>query len=119
MAGQLESGERFSMQLAAGVSEESKRSSHRHSSTHLLLCRKPVDELRDARANSTNRKVCRGNSKVYSGGKRMRSWVSASTNGDKGAVYGKCIAGNYQSVSKDMCAKEFMALKECYLVWQC
>lgn len=33
-----------------------------------------------------------------------------------GAVYGKCVAANYQNVSKDMCAKEFMALKDCYLV---
>jgi hypothetical protein len=41
-----------------------------------------------------------------------------SSNGEKGAVYGKCIAANYQNVSKDMCAKEFMALKDCYLVWQ-
>lgn len=38
------------------------------------------------------------------------------TNKKQGAVYGKCIAGNYQNVSKDMCAKEFMALKDCYLV---
>lgn len=36
----------------------------------------------------------------------------------KGAVYGKCIAANYQNVSKDMCAKEFMLLKDCYLVLQ-
>jgi hypothetical protein len=41
-----------------------------------------------------------------------------SSDGEKGAVYGKCIAANYQNVSKDMCAKEFMALKDCYLVWQ-
>lgn len=34
----------------------------------------------------------------------------------QGAVYGKCVAANYQNVSKDMCAKEFMALKDCYLV---
>ena len=34
----------------------------------------------------------------------------------KGAVYGKCIAANYQNVSKDMCAKEFLLLKDCYLV---
>ena len=36
--------------------------------------------------------------------------------GRKGAIYGKCVAANYQNVSKDMCAKEFMALKDCYLV---
>ena len=34
----------------------------------------------------------------------------------KGAVYGKCVAANYQNVSRDMCAKEFIALKDCYLV---
>ncbi|TKA34206.1 hypothetical protein B0A50_00186 [Salinomyces thailandicus] len=33
----------------------------------------------------------------------------------EGAVYGKCVAANYQNVSKDMCAREFMALKDCYL----
>lgn len=37
-------------------------------------------------------------------------------------MYGKCVAANYQNVSKGMCAKEFMALKDCYLVsnreWQ-
>ena len=38
------------------------------------------------------------------------------TDTGQGAVYGKCIAANYQNVSKDMCAKEFMALKDCYLV---
>lgn len=31
-------------------------------------------------------------------------------------MYGKCIAANYQNASKDMCAKEFMLLKDCYLV---
>ncbi|KAF2861557.1 hypothetical protein K470DRAFT_205338, partial [Piedraia hortae CBS 480.64] len=34
----------------------------------------------------------------------------------EGAVYGKCILTNYQNVHKNMCAKEFAALKECYLV---
>lgn len=34
----------------------------------------------------------------------------------QGALYGKCIAASYQNVAKDMCAREFMALKECYLV---
>lgn len=37
----------------------------------------------------------------------------------QGAVYGKCVAANYQNVSKDMCVKEFMALKDCYLVRHC
>lgn len=34
----------------------------------------------------------------------------------QGAVYGKCVAASFQNVKKDMCAKEFMALKDCYLV---
>ncbi|THV90496.1 hypothetical protein D6D27_05813 [Aureobasidium pullulans] len=33
----------------------------------------------------------------------------------EGAAYGKCIAAEYQNVRKDMCAKEFMQLKNCYL----
>ena len=36
----------------------------------------------------------------------------------QGAVYGKCIVANYQNAHKDMCAKEFMLLKDCYLVCQ-
>ncbi|UPX12798.1 uncharacterized protein EKO05_0003335 [Ascochyta rabiei] len=31
------------------------------------------------------------------------------------AVYGKCIFADYNNVHKDMCAKEFMKLKDCYL----
>ncbi|KAL3479816.1 hypothetical protein BJX99DRAFT_221840 [Aspergillus californicus] len=31
------------------------------------------------------------------------------------AVYGKCIVADYQGVQKDMCAKEFMKLKDCFL----
>ena len=34
----------------------------------------------------------------------------------KAAVYGKCIVADYQSVHQNMCAKEFMQLKDCYLV---
>ncbi|KEQ73156.1 hypothetical protein M436DRAFT_81553 [Aureobasidium namibiae CBS 147.97] len=33
----------------------------------------------------------------------------------EGASYGKCIVAEYQNVRKDMCAKEFMQLKNCYL----
>ncbi|KJX96737.1 hypothetical protein TI39_contig603g00012 [Zymoseptoria brevis] len=33
----------------------------------------------------------------------------------EGAVYGKCVAASYQNVKKDMCAREFMMLKDCYL----
>lgn len=32
------------------------------------------------------------------------------------AVYGKCIVEDYNSVHKDKCAKEFLKLKDCYLV---
>ncbi|KAJ5954188.1 hypothetical protein N7501_008467 [Penicillium viridicatum] len=32
------------------------------------------------------------------------------------AAYGKCVVTDYNSVHKDMCAKEFMRLKNCYLV---
>lgn len=37
----------------------------------------------------------------------------------QGAVYGKCVAENYQNVGKGMCAQEFMRLKDCYLVCPC
>lgn len=32
------------------------------------------------------------------------------------ASYGKCIVTDYNAVHKDMCVKEFMKLKDCYLV---
>ncbi len=32
------------------------------------------------------------------------------------SAYGKCILKDYQSVHQDMCVKEFMRLKECYVV---
>jgi hypothetical protein len=31
------------------------------------------------------------------------------------ATYGKCIVADYNAVHKDMCAKEFMKLKDCFL----
>ena len=31
-------------------------------------------------------------------------------------MYGKCIVADYNGVYKDMCAKEFLRLKDCYLV---
>jgi hypothetical protein len=34
----------------------------------------------------------------------------------EGIVYGKCVGSNFQNAKKDMCAKEFLALKDCYLV---
>jgi hypothetical protein len=55
---------------------------------------------------------------VYGRGKTYKKprFVTQELIRCKGAVYGKCVASNYQNVSKDMCAKEFMALKDCYLV---
>jgi hypothetical protein len=32
------------------------------------------------------------------------------------AAYGKCVVADYTAVQKDMCAKEFMKLKNCFLV---
>ncbi|KAJ5224894.1 uncharacterized protein N7469_008397, partial [Penicillium citrinum] len=32
------------------------------------------------------------------------------------AAYGKCVVADYNSVHKDMCAKEFMKLKDCVMV---
>ncbi|KAH9825713.1 mitochondrial respiratory chain complex I assembly [Teratosphaeria destructans] len=34
----------------------------------------------------------------------------------EGAVYGKCVAAHYQNARKDMCAEEFLRLKDCYIV---
>ncbi|OJD16651.1 hypothetical protein AJ78_03203 [Emergomyces pasteurianus Ep9510] len=31
-------------------------------------------------------------------------------------AYGKCVFADYNTIRKDMCAKEFMKLKDCYLV---
>ncbi|EEA25597.1 conserved hypothetical protein [Talaromyces marneffei ATCC 18224] len=35
------------------------------------------------------------------------------------AAYGKCVVADYNAVQKDMCAKEFMRLKDCFLVRSC
>ncbi|KEY69490.1 hypothetical protein S7711_02028 [Stachybotrys chartarum IBT 7711] len=32
------------------------------------------------------------------------------------SAYGKCIVADYNAVHKNQCAKEFMRLKDCYLV---
>lgn len=32
------------------------------------------------------------------------------------STYGKCIAADYHNVQKDKCIKEFMKLKDCYVV---
>ncbi|KAK1639608.1 hypothetical protein BDP81DRAFT_180328 [Colletotrichum phormii] len=33
------------------------------------------------------------------------------------SMYGKCILADYNSVHKDKCLKEFLRLKDCYLVY--
>ncbi|KAI4721314.1 hypothetical protein E4T48_02369 [Aureobasidium sp. EXF-10727] len=51
--------------------------------------------------------------------KPLEKFITASskcTLESQGAAYGKCIVAEYQNVRKDMCAKEFMQLKNCYLV---
>ena len=54
--------------------------------------------------------LCRGKySPIY-------SCQEALTDLGQAAAYGKCIVGDYTAVHKDMCAKEFMRLKDCYLV---
>ncbi|KAK2064607.1 hypothetical protein LY76DRAFT_587294 [Colletotrichum caudatum] len=32
------------------------------------------------------------------------------------SLYGKCIVADYNAVHKDKCSKEFLRLKDCYLV---
>ncbi|KAI3555818.1 hypothetical protein CPAR01_06131 [Colletotrichum paranaense] len=32
------------------------------------------------------------------------------------SMYGKCIVADYNSVHKDKCLKEFLRLKDCYLI---
>ena len=39
-----------------------------------------------------------------------------SVNIKQAVAYGKCILADYQFVHQDMCAKEFVRLKDCYLV---
>ncbi|EME46709.1 hypothetical protein DOTSEDRAFT_126445 [Dothistroma septosporum NZE10] len=42
--------------------------------------------------------------------------ATAKCSPEASCVYGKCVAASYQNAKKDMCAREFMALKDCYLV---
>ncbi|KAH7320313.1 hypothetical protein B0I35DRAFT_478571 [Stachybotrys elegans] len=41
---------------------------------------------------------------------------AASQCSAEAAVYGRCIVADYNSVHKDKCVKEFMRLKDCYLL---
>ncbi|KAI4730373.1 hypothetical protein E4T49_01735 [Aureobasidium sp. EXF-10728] len=48
--------------------------------------------------------------------KPLEKFITASSKCTlESAAYGKCIVAEYQNVRKDMCAKEFMQLKNCYL----
>ncbi|KAK0651196.1 hypothetical protein B0T16DRAFT_453698 [Cercophora newfieldiana] len=42
--------------------------------------------------------------------------AAASKCSAEATVYGKCIVVDYNSVHKDKCVKEFMKLKDCFLV---
>ncbi len=66
---------------------------------------RPIEKFAQAAAKCTAEVRCR-RCRVATQDLRIR----------QGAVYGKCISANYQNVSKDMCAREFMTLKDCYLV---
>ncbi|KAK0625989.1 hypothetical protein B0T14DRAFT_561941 [Immersiella caudata] len=46
----------------------------------------------------------------------QRFAAAASKCSAEAAVYGKCIVEDYNSVHKDKCVKEFMKLKDCFLV---
>lgn len=67
--------------------------------------------------NEASGKVRTGCVEMHIGGK---SWyvpkIIPRTESLQGAAYGKCVAAEYQNVRKDMCAQEFMRLKNCYLV---
>lgn len=67
---------------------------------------RPIDKLAAA-VGKCSTEVCRAQRGLLLG-----------SNADvmQSAVYGKCIFADYNNVHKDMCAKEFMKLKECYLV---
>lgn len=42
--------------------------------------------------------------------------LSSSTHVFQASAYGKCIVADFNAVHKDKCLKEFMKLKDCYLV---
>ncbi|KAI6086639.1 hypothetical protein F4821DRAFT_238211 [Hypoxylon rubiginosum] len=41
--------------------------------------------------------------------------ASVSQCSAEATIYGKCIVADYNSVHKDMCANEFLKLKDCFL----
>lgn len=42
--------------------------------------------------------------------------ITNVTDMSQAALYGKCIVADYNAVEKDKCAREFMKLKNCYMV---
>ena len=66
---------------------------------------RPIEKFAEATAKCSP-EVCHAHTSI----------ITNIANRSQGAVYGKCIVANYQNAHKDMCAKEFMVLKDCYLV---
>jgi len=81
----------------------------------LICC---LQHIQHARTHKTNRQARLRRGKVLDRGTRSLTRLIKGENADvmQSAVYGKCIFADYNNVHKDMCAKEFMKLKECYLV---
>ena len=46
----------------------------------------------------------------------MRALLCCRLTDMQSAEYGRCIAADFNNVQKDKCIKEFLALKECYMV---
>lgn len=67
---------------------------------------RPIDKLAAAAAKCSK--------EVLTQFQYIFSEIAIDTN--QSSAYGKCIFADYNNVHKDMCATEFMKLKECYLV---
>lgn len=97
--------------LLAQVDHEAERS--------LLIAQLTLQHADNGRPQQANREIRRSCVKVFSRGPLQP--VRTLVNGPaliclQAATYGKCIVADYQSVHQDMCKKEFMRLKDCYLV---
>jgi hypothetical protein len=80
--------------------------------------------LQNAAQSQANSAICSGSLEMFARGAAMPLvpiTICCVLTGPslQVAVYGKCIVADYNSVHKDMCAKEFMKLKDCYLVRSC
>jgi NADH dehydrogenase [ubiquinone] 1 alpha subcomplex assembly factor 8 len=49
-------------------------------------------------------------------GKRALSIKTHPVTSSQASVYGKCIVADFNHVHKDKCLKEFLRLKDCFLV---